>query len=90
MKGRLDHAQIRNFWHNQAWPKYKAVWERQEHTGGGDGDEEDDGDEVEGESLEDDIALDGTKRKYTSKKKMSKKVLDEFEASEIFKTIDAV
>ncbi|KAG0704471.1 hypothetical protein DFH29DRAFT_997562 [Suillus ampliporus] len=90
MKGRLDHAQIRNFWHNQAWLKYKAVQERQEHTGGGDGDEDDNGDEVDGESVEDDIALDGTKRKHTSKKKISKKVLDEFEASELFKTIDAV
>ncbi|KAG1722887.1 uncharacterized protein EDB91DRAFT_1272395 [Suillus paluster] len=83
-------AQIRNFWHNQAWPKYKAVREWQEHTGGGDGDEDDDGDEVEGESVEDDIALDGTKRKHTSKKKILKKVLDEFEASELFKTIDAI
>ena len=26
--------QVRNFWHGQAWEKYKAVWEREEHTGG--------------------------------------------------------
>ncbi|KAG2112865.1 hypothetical protein DEU56DRAFT_762003 [Suillus clintonianus] len=93
LKGRVDHAQIRNFWHNQAWPKYKAVRERQEHTGGGDGDEDGEGDELDGECgniVEDDVALDGTKRKRTSKKKVSKKVLDEFEASEIFRAIDAV
>lgn len=90
MKGHLNHTQIHNFWHNQAWPKYKAVQEWQEHTGGGDRDEDDDRDEVEGESVEDDIALDGTKWKHTSKKKISKKVLDKFKASELFKTIDAV
>ncbi|KAG2132031.1 hypothetical protein DEU56DRAFT_757386 [Suillus clintonianus] len=80
LKGRVDHAQIRNFWHNQAWPKYKAVRERQEHTIGGDGDEDGEGDELDN----------GMKRKRTSKKKVSKKVLDEFEASEIFRAIDAV
>jgi hypothetical protein len=34
--------QICNYWTSQAWPKYKAVPEKEEHTGGGDGDDNDD------------------------------------------------
>ncbi|KAG2365343.1 hypothetical protein BDR07DRAFT_1481462 [Suillus spraguei] len=38
--GRVTSEQVRNFWHGQAWEKYKAVRDREEHTGGGDGDED--------------------------------------------------
>ena len=33
-------AQVKNYWWNQAWEKYKAVRQLQNHTGEGDGDEE--------------------------------------------------
>ena len=39
--------QVRNLW-NRNWDLYKAVRHRQEHTGGGDGDDESDDKEDEG------------------------------------------
>ncbi|KAG2134075.1 hypothetical protein DEU56DRAFT_756981 [Suillus clintonianus] len=49
LKGRVTSEQVRNFWHGQAWEKYKAVREREEHTGGGDGDEDGSDAECSGE-----------------------------------------
>ncbi|KAH7921579.1 hypothetical protein BV22DRAFT_1132169 [Leucogyrophana mollusca] len=66
LDGCFTATQVRNYWLNQAWEKYKQVREREEHTGGGDGDDDrncsPDADE------EDNIALDGTKRKRGTKK----------------------
>ena len=64
--------QIHSYWTSQVWPKYKAVWEMEEHTGGGDGDDNDD---------------DTPSEKYGG---FSKRVLEKFKNSAIYKMIDKV
>lgn len=93
--GRVKPQQIRNYWVNQAWAKYKAVREMQEHTGGGDGDadravdsgedtDEDDNDEDEGE-----IVVGGKrKRRKMTRFGYSMETLREFQQSKIFDMID--
>lgn len=63
--GTITKKQIRNYWDNDVWAKYKAVRALHVHTGGGDGDEdseeEDDapgssGDEVGEHDEEEDVA----------------------------------
>ena len=85
-------TQVRNYWFNQAWEKYKAVRERQEHTGGGDGDADRslDLDADDSDADGDDLAVDGSKPKRTKKVQFSPQVLDNFENSRIFELIDAV
>ncbi|KAF8159923.1 hypothetical protein B0H34DRAFT_797120 [Crassisporium funariophilum] len=92
--GRISASQIKNYFTNQAWEKYKAVRERQAHTGGGDGDAK----RVDALSSSNDEDSDSDqeeptetgKRKRKGREKFSQTVLDEFEKSEIFKLIDAV
>ncbi|KAG1732434.1 uncharacterized protein EDB91DRAFT_1349084 [Suillus paluster] len=81
LKGRVTSEQVRNFWHGQAWEKYKAVREREEHTGGGDGDE--DGSDAECKPL-------SAKKRKRGSGEFSAKVLDEFAKSKIYQLIDAV
>ncbi|KAG2336562.1 hypothetical protein BDR05DRAFT_1005736 [Suillus weaverae] len=96
----VTYAQVRNFWWNQAWEKYKQVKEMEEHTGGGDGDDDritaESGDEEEAEVLNLDtkdntLALDGTKcGKNTTKAKFTHHMLQAFKETEIFRLIDKV
>ena len=85
-------TQVWNYWFNQAWEKYKAVHKRQEHTGGGDGDADRslDLDADDSAADGDDLAVDGSKPKWTKKVQFSPQVLDNFENSWIFKLIDVV
>lgn len=65
---------------------FKIVRRRQEHTGGGDGD--DDGTDLEGEG---DGGKDGAKKRKISKRvRFSKSVLDAFEKSVFFRALDEV
>ncbi|KAF8152558.1 hypothetical protein B0H34DRAFT_861765 [Crassisporium funariophilum] len=94
LPGQILALQIKNYFTNQAWEKYKAVRERQVHTGGGDGDAK----RVDALSSSNDKDSDSDqeeptetgKRKCKGREKFSQTVLDEFEKSEIFKLIDAV
>ncbi|KAG2092537.1 uncharacterized protein F5147DRAFT_657689 [Suillus discolor] len=96
----VTYAQVRNFWWNQAWEKYKQVKEMEEHTGGGDGDDDriatELGNEEEAEVLDFDTkdnttALDGTRRgKSASKAKFARHTLQAFKETEIFRLIDEV
>ncbi|KAI0056072.1 hypothetical protein BV25DRAFT_1921308 [Artomyces pyxidatus] len=101
LENRVTTEQVKNYWSLQAWPKYKAVRARQEHTGGGDGDEDrdeahegsDDGDDGGAGDVEDNtLTQKAGKRKRTNPKKavFSRKVLDAFEVSKVFELIDAV
>ncbi|KAF9233546.1 hypothetical protein BU15DRAFT_73521 [Melanogaster broomeanus] len=94
IKNGIQPTQIRNYWWGQAWEKYKQARELEKHTGGGDGDEdrlEGKTDEDSGVEDEDDVALDGTKRKRAAKKpKFSRKVLEAFKESKLYEMIDAV
>ncbi|KAG1811729.1 uncharacterized protein BJ212DRAFT_1483462 [Suillus subaureus] len=72
----------------EVWPTFKLAQPSLAKVQGyGEGDELD---SECGNIVEDDVALDGMKQKCTSKKKVSKKVLDDFEASKIFRAIDTV
>ncbi|KAJ3738098.1 hypothetical protein EV360DRAFT_90833, partial [Lentinula raphanica] len=67
--GLYSATQLSNYWKLQAWEKYKAVRERQEHTGGGDGDAD---------------RMDEEQKGRVSKRgrnKFSEDVLDAFETS---------
>ncbi|KAF8982654.1 hypothetical protein BDQ17DRAFT_1549157 [Cyathus striatus] len=78
--GAVSVEVIRNYWINNAWAKYKAVKEREKHTGGGDGDD----------ATQSAVAISaGNKRKKTEAG-FSAQVLEEFQNSDIFKIIDAV
>lgn len=76
-KGFYSPTQLMNAW-KTIWDKYKAVRECQEHTGGGNGDADCDDEKRRKRA---------TKR---GKRKYSDKVLDAFEASEIFELLDKV
>ncbi|KAI0039148.1 hypothetical protein FA95DRAFT_1612804 [Auriscalpium vulgare] len=71
---RVTPTQIRNYWWNQAWEKYKAVRIMSQHTGGGDGDA--------------DRQIREGKAKVRNM--FSQKVLDAFEASRIYEAINKV
>ncbi|KAJ4488805.1 hypothetical protein C8J55DRAFT_604065 [Lentinula edodes] len=77
-KTKYTATQLSNAW-KALWEKYKAVRERQEHTGGGDGD----ADRGEDDKIKERIARRG-------KAKFSERVLDAFEASKIFELLDKV
>ena len=89
LHGKHDAESVRNMW-NRYWSMFKEVRRRQEHTGGGDGDDatEDDGeDEDEREGAHE------KKRKragQAKKVRYTKNVLDSFESSSFFAIIDAV
>ncbi|KDQ09815.1 hypothetical protein BOTBODRAFT_47413 [Botryobasidium botryosum FD-172 SS1] len=100
--GKKSAQQIRNLW-NRMWDLYKTVRQREEHTGGGDGDATDEGDDAgEGDGDGDgkgneapakSEAGKSPKKRLTSNAKKSKystAQLNEFEASEIFRMIDLV
>lgn len=75
------------------WAMYKLVRCREEHTGGGDGDDETDLEE--GDDNDDDGGDDngdGKKRKWPTVKRVrfSKRVLDMFETSAFYKIINKV
>lgn len=38
LKDRVSAKQLENWWNNNAWKKYKAAHDLEDHTGGGDGD----------------------------------------------------
>ncbi|KAJ3925056.1 MAG: hypothetical protein NXY57DRAFT_1044429, partial [Lentinula lateritia] len=77
-KTKYTATQLSNAW-KALWEKYKAVRERQEHTGGGNGD----ADRGEDDKSKERIARRG-------KAKFSERVLDAFEASKIFELLDKV
>ncbi|KAJ3859092.1 hypothetical protein EV359DRAFT_86826 [Lentinula novae-zelandiae] len=77
-KTKYTATQLSNAW-KALWEKYKAVHERQEHTGGGDGD---------ADCGEDDKSKERIARR--GKAKFSERVLDAFEASKIFELLDKV
>jgi hypothetical protein len=86
-------TQVRNYWFNQAWEKYKAVRERQEHTGGDGGDADRDNNldlDNSDKDADGDIAVNRSKPKRNQKPKFSERVLDTFEQSKNFVLIDAV
>lgn len=90
LDGRKNSKQVRNLW-NRYWAIYKLVCRRQEHTGGGDGDDETD---LEGGSDQANDEDDDKKRKHKPTKhppvRFSKRVLDSFENSVYFPIIDRV
>lgn len=75
--GKNDSKSVRNMW-ERYWAMFKVVRRHQNHTGGGDGDEPDDGTDVEtgGDG--------GRKPKVLKRVHFSKSVLDTFEQSEFF------
>jgi hypothetical protein len=81
---------------NRLWDIYKAVRRRQEHTGGGDGDDatDDETDEDGNDDVDVDDGPEGAnkrkKPKKTARGRFSKKTLDAFEESEFYVLIDAV
>lgn len=91
--GRNDVKSVANMW-TRMWALYKAVRRRQEHTGGGDGDQEtgpeDDGDD--GEDEDGDEASEKTKKrkKAKTKERFTKSVMDTFESSMFFQVLDDV
>ncbi|KZP34565.1 hypothetical protein FIBSPDRAFT_881082 [Athelia psychrophila] len=83
--GKHDGKAVDNLW-SRFWAMFKIVRQRQDHTGGGDGD--DDGTDLEGGG---DGADEGTKKRKVSKRvRFSKSVLDTFEHSVYFEALDAV
>ncbi|KAG1823920.1 uncharacterized protein BJ212DRAFT_1296436 [Suillus subaureus] len=100
LENHVTYAQVRNFWWDQAWEKYKQVKEMEEHTGGGDGDDDriatESGDEEEAEVLnletkDNTMALDGMKhRKSTTKAKFAHHMLEALKETEMFRLIDEV
>ena len=101
LTGRRDVEQVRNCW-NRFWSLFKCVRRRQEHTGGGDGDEVDLDDSEDGDD-EGEVPETGTKRKKPPPKKHGKDgskegsreqfspgVMDSFEQSEFYALIDKV
>ncbi|KAL7284904.1 hypothetical protein ACG7TL_002218 [Trametes sanguinea] len=92
-KGRVTVTQISNYWHNQAWEKYKAcVVNLVKPTGGGDGDDDWYGEtDTEGSTTQSE-GQDSRKRKRALKErltntKFSRAVLEEFLHSKHFELI---
>ncbi len=88
LDGRATLTQVHNYVLNQAWDKYKACKEWEEHMGGGDGD----ADHEVGEN-DDDEALDKKKPRPKRKKgalpgNYSLKVLQAFKESEVYELLD--
>ncbi|PPQ98195.1 hypothetical protein CVT26_003241 [Gymnopilus dilepis] len=90
---RYTSEQLKNYWNTNAWAKYKAVRELDEHTGGGDGDadryEADEG----GESEPENPPEEGPKKRKKGRAnagncKFSLDVLNKFRESEIYTLID--
>ncbi|KAJ3886920.1 hypothetical protein GG344DRAFT_69252 [Lentinula edodes] len=77
-KTKYTTTQLSNAW-KALWEKYKAVCERQEHTGGGNGN----ADCGEDDKSKEQIARQG-------KAKFSERVLDAFEALKIFELLDKI
>ncbi|OAX35524.1 WD40 repeat-like protein [Rhizopogon vinicolor AM-OR11-026] len=96
LDNRVTHAQVRNYWWNRAWEKYKQVKEMEKHTGG-DGGADDRIDTQSGDEDVEDVdmggifALDGMKRKEgVTKAKFARHTLEAFKKTQIFRLIDEV
>ena len=80
-------------WYSRTWTLYCAVRLRQEHTGGGDGDQfriDDAGLASIQEDLNDNKPSTDTNKDQPSKRQFSTNQLDTFEDSKLFQLLDGV